>query len=82
MEIPTGIVFAVSRSATHTLSKANQAGIRLLAGLGVEGDAHQGRERMSDRLVSDPRELHDEPNSQTTPCSAPARPAVTAFARE
>jgi len=32
----------VSRSGTHTLTKPNQASIRLLAGLGVEGDAHLG----------------------------------------
>ncbi len=35
-------VTAVSRSATYSLSKPNQANIRLLAGLGVEGDAHMG----------------------------------------
>jgi MOSC domain-containing protein YiiM len=35
-------VAAVSRSATHTLSKPNEGQIRLLAGLGVEGDAHAG----------------------------------------
>ena len=37
-----GIVAAVSRSATHTLTKPAADNIRLLAGLGVEGDAHQG----------------------------------------
>ena len=37
-----GVVLAVSRSGTHTLTKPNQASIRLLAGLGVEGDAHLG----------------------------------------
>jgi MOSC domain-containing protein YiiM len=37
-----GIVTAVSRSATYTFSKPNQPSIRLLAGLGVEGDAHMG----------------------------------------
>ena len=37
-----GTVTAVSRSATYTFSKPNQASIRLLAGLGVEGDAHMG----------------------------------------
>ena len=37
-----GVVMAVSRSATHTLAKRNQDGIRLLAGLGIEGDAHMG----------------------------------------
>jgi len=35
-------VLAVSRSGTHTMSKPNVAGIRLVAGLGVEGDAHSG----------------------------------------
>ncbi len=38
----SAIVTAVSRSSTHTFSKPNQDGIRLLAGLGVEGDAHLG----------------------------------------
>jgi len=38
----TGIVTAVSRSATHTFSKTTQASIRLLPGLGVEDDAHMG----------------------------------------
>ncbi len=37
-----GIVTAVSCSGTHTFSKPNVAAIRLLAGLGVEGDAHLG----------------------------------------
>src|SRR5271170_8123103 len=37
-----GVVIAVSRSATHTMTKPNQGAIRLLAGLGVEGDAHLG----------------------------------------
>ena len=37
-----GVVTAVSRSATHTMTKPAQPGIRLLAGLGVEGDAHAG----------------------------------------
>jgi MOSC domain-containing protein YiiM len=38
----SAIVAAVSRSPTHTLSKANAGTIRLVAGLGVAGDAHQG----------------------------------------
>jgi MOSC domain-containing protein YiiM len=38
----TGIVTAVSRSATHTMNKPNQTAIQLVAGLGVERDAHQG----------------------------------------
>jgi MOSC domain-containing protein YiiM len=37
-----GIVTAVSRSATHSFTKPNAGSIRLVAGLGVEGDAHQG----------------------------------------
>jgi MOSC domain-containing protein YiiM len=35
-------VTAVSRSASHTLIKPNADSIRLVAGLGVEGDAHLG----------------------------------------
>ncbi len=38
----TAIVMAVSRSPTHSLTKPNADKIRLLAGLGVDGDAHQG----------------------------------------
>ena len=34
-----GGVVGVSRSATHTFGKSNRGSIRLLAGLGVEGDA-------------------------------------------
>jgi MOSC domain-containing protein YiiM len=37
-----GVVVAVSRSPTHSMAKQNQDGVRLLAGLGVEGDAHAG----------------------------------------
>ena len=37
-----GIVTAVARSATHALSKPKAESIRLVAGLGVEGDAHLG----------------------------------------
>lgn len=38
----SGTVVAVSRSAAHTFSKPVQERIRLLVGLGVEGDAHMG----------------------------------------
>src|SRR5690606_20817799 len=38
----TAEVVAVSRSPAHTFTKPNEAVIRLLAGLGVEGDAHMG----------------------------------------
>ena len=36
-------VIAVSRSATYTFTKPNVESINLLAGLGVEGDAHCGK---------------------------------------
>lgn len=68
-----GVVAAVSRSAAHTLRKPNEARIRLLTGLGVEGDAHQGvTVKHRSRVARDPSqpnyrqvhlvhaELHDE----------------------
>ncbi len=42
MEKAEAIVIALSKSATHTFSKANCEQINLLKGLGVEGDAHMG----------------------------------------
>src|SRR4051812_7465412 len=36
------IITAVSRSKRHTFSKPNELMIRLVAGRGVEGDAHLG----------------------------------------
>ena len=66
-------VIAVSRSRSHTLSKPNEGSIRLLAGLGVEGDAHMGvTVKHRSRVARDPTvpnlrqvhlihaELHDE----------------------
>ncbi|WP_331766995.1 MOSC domain-containing protein [Embleya sp. NBC_00896] len=38
----SGTVTAVGRSAEHSFSKPTENSIRLLAGLGVEGDAHLG----------------------------------------
>jgi len=38
----SGSVVAVSSDAIHRFSKPNQDSIRLLAGLGVDGDAHLG----------------------------------------
>ena len=68
-----GLVIAVSRSATHSFSKRNEAGIRLVAGLGVDGDAHLGvTVKHRSRVARDPTqpnlrqvhlihaELHDE----------------------
>ncbi|WP_174819950.1 MOSC domain-containing protein [Paenibacillus koleovorans] len=68
-----GVVVAVSTSSTHSFSKSNQAGIQLIAGLGVEGDAHAGvTVKHRSRVVANPNqpnlrqvhliqsELHDE----------------------
>jgi MOSC domain-containing protein YiiM len=68
-----GKVVAVSRSSTHTMAKPNCDCIRLLAGLGVEGDAHLGETvKHRSRVARDPTqpnlrqvhllhaELHDE----------------------
>lgn len=50
-----GVVMAVSCSATHTMSKPIQEGVRLLAGLGVEGDAHLGETvKHRSRVARDP----------------------------
>ncbi len=50
-----GMVTAVSSDSAHTFSKANRAKIRLLAGLGVEGDAHLGeRVQHLSRVARDP----------------------------
>jgi MOSC domain-containing protein YiiM len=67
------VITAVSRSAKHTLVKPNEDRIRLLAGLGVEGDAHLGATvKHRSRVARDPAqpnlrqvhlihaELHDE----------------------
>jgi MOSC domain-containing protein YiiM len=54
-----GVVTAVSSSAAHTFSKPNRADIRLLAGRGVEGDAHFGEKvQHRSRVARNP----DEPN--------------------
>ncbi|GIH25694.1 MOSC domain-containing protein [Acrocarpospora phusangensis] len=48
-------VEAVSSSGAYTFSKPNQDVIRLLAGLGVEGDAHQGvTVKHRSRMARDP----------------------------
>ena len=69
----TGVVVAVSSSSAHTIAKPNQGRVRLLAGLGVQGDAHQGATVKHRSLAArDPKrpnlrqvhlihaELHDE----------------------
>jgi len=68
-----GIVTAVGCNAVHSLSKPNRDSIRLLTGLGVEGDAHLGKTvKHRSRVAQDPTqpnlrqvhlihaELHDE----------------------
>jgi hypothetical protein len=48
-------VTAISCRAEHALGKRNRASIRLLAGLGVEGDAHLGRTvQHRSRVARDP----------------------------
>jgi MOSC domain-containing protein YiiM len=52
-----GVVTAVSLSMKHTLVKPTRDRIRLLAGLGVEGDAHQGATvKHRSRVARDPRQ--------------------------
>jgi MOSC domain-containing protein YiiM len=51
----SAIVVAVSRSPKHTMSKPNAGSIRLLVGLGVDGDAHQGTTvKHRSRVAKDP----------------------------
>jgi MOSC domain-containing protein YiiM len=67
------VVTAVSRSGGYTFSKPNQGSIRLVAGLGVDGDVHAGKTvKHRYRMRQDPTrpnlrqvhlihsELHDE----------------------
>lgn len=53
--VSDGIVTAVSLSPQHRFSKPVQLGIRLLTGLGVEGDAHLGvTVKHRSRVAKDP----------------------------
>ena len=76
-------VVAVSRKREHAFSKANREVIRLLTGLGVEGDAHMGETvKHRSRVAADPTqpnlrqvhlihaELHDELNASGFEVSA------------
>jgi MOSC domain-containing protein YiiM len=78
-----GIIIAVSRSPEYTFSKPNETSIRLLAGLGVEGDIHSGEKvKHRSRVKRDPNqpnlrqvhlihaELHDELRAQGFDVSA------------
>ncbi len=55
----SGTVHGVSASPQHGFSKARQPQIRLLAGLGVEGDAHAG---LTVQHLSRLRHSPDQPN--------------------
>ena len=79
----TAKIEAVSKSGTYTFSKSNQGSIRLLAGLGVEGDAHMGEKvKHRSRVAKNPdqpnlrqvhlihAELHDELNTSGFQVSA------------
>lgn len=73
----TGEVVAVAKSATHTMTKPLDDVIEIVAGLGVQGDAHQGETvKHRSRVKRDPTqanlrqvhlihsELHDELRAQ------------------
>lgn len=52
---PAGVVLAVSAKPTHGVDKPNRPAIRLIAGEGVEGDAHCGPTvRHRSRAARDP----------------------------
>ncbi|AEI40991.1 MOSC domain-containing protein [Paenibacillus mucilaginosus] len=82
-QVVRGLVTAVSRSEGHTFSKRSEEQIRLVAGLGVEGDAHQGATvKHRSRVAQDPTqpnlrqvhlihaELHDELRAKGYPVGA------------
>jgi len=55
----SGSILAVSRRAAHAISKDNESSIRLIEGLGVEGDAHLGATvQHRSRVAQNP----DQPN--------------------
>jgi MOSC domain-containing protein YiiM len=57
MEIPRGRVVAVCASPTHSFTKPTLDAIRLLEGLGVEGDAHAGvTVKHRSRVAADPNQ--------------------------
>lgn len=73
----SGRVIALSKSPTHTFKKISCQSIRLLEGLGVEGDAHAGKKvKHRSRVAANPnqpnlrqvhlihQELHEELREQ------------------
>jgi len=78
-----GVVVAVSSSGTHTLSKPTQPSIRLLSGLGVEGDAHHGATvKHRSRVARDPTQpnlrqvhlIHAELHAELRAAGFPVEP--------
>jgi hypothetical protein len=79
-EFPTAMITSVNRSPEYTLIKPSEPQITLLAGLGVEGDAHMGTTvKHRSRVAKDPTqpnlrqvhlihsELHDEVTAKGMP---------------
>ena len=55
LEYKTAYVTSVSKSESHSFSKARYDSITLLTGLGVEGDAHLGKTvKHRSRVAIDP----------------------------
>ncbi|MGW4377027.1 MOSC domain-containing protein [Streptomyces albidoflavus] len=78
-----GRITAVSSDGAHGLSKPNRAGITLLAGLGVAGDAHAGvTVQHRSRVARDPSQpnlrqvhlLHDELLAELAAAGHPVAP--------
>lgn len=78
-----GLVTHTSRSHAHTFSKRNERRIRLLAGLGVEGDAHMGATvKHRSRVAIDPSQpnlrqvhlIHAELFEELKAAGFPVRP--------
>jgi MOSC domain-containing protein YiiM len=80
-----GVVTTVSLSRTHTMAKSPADSIRIVAGLGIDGDAHQGETvKHRSRVARDPSqpnlrqvhlihaELHDELAASGFPVEAGA----------
>jgi MOSC domain-containing protein YiiM len=77
------MVVMVSRSATHTMAKSHVDFIRLVAGLGVDGDAHQGETvKHRSRVARDPSQpnlrqvhlIHAELHDELAAAGLPVRP--------
>jgi MOSC domain-containing protein YiiM len=72
----SGLVVAVNRSALHNFTKEVQSSVRLLEGLGVEGDAHLGTTvKHRSRVAKDPsqpnlRQVHLLPEEILTELNA------------